>query len=144
MKQCLECTKPVRSKNLCTTHYGRLWRHGSTSNIQGQRPTIDPVWRFLSKIEKQENGCWYWTSTLSKYGYGKFKVHGKTLGSHRFMWFLMKGSLPTNVQIDHLCHTNDPDCKAGVTCVHRKCVNPDHLDSCSLQENIRRRETRKK
>lgn len=141
---CRACPKPVKAAGLCGTHYQRQYRHGGLESRQGQRPPIHPGWRFLSKIEKQPNGCWHWTDGLSQYGYGKFKVNEKTELAHRFAWFLVYGVLSSEEETDHLCHTLDKACIPGVRCPHRRCVNPDHLEVVTTQENIKRRDERKR
>jgi len=140
---CELCDREVLAKGLCPTHYQRQLRHGGFENRQGQRPPIDPGPRFLAKIRVEDNGCWTWTGGISKHGYGKFKVNSRTVLAHRFAWFLEHGLIPEGDGFDHLCHTQDKTCVGGTACLHRRCVNPAHLEPVSAQENVRRRDTRK-
>lgn len=140
---CSECNRPILARGLCSLHYQRWTRHGTTENRQGRRPVEDVGLRFLSKIDVRPNGCWWWTGGLNKYGYGKFKVHGRTLGAHRFAWFIANGELPRATTIDHVCHNLDKSCPGGVGCLHRRCVNPAHMEPVSTQENTRRRDVRR-
>lgn len=39
--------------------------------------------RFLSKIKTLNNGCWEWTSTINRKGYGVLSVHGKPVAAYR-------------------------------------------------------------
>lgn len=77
--------------------------------------------RFLAKVEKTET-CWLWRGALSPYGYGKFRLNGKTEQAHRASYRLFTGVIPHGLTIDHKC---------GV----KACVNPEHLEPVSLREN---------
>lgn len=60
-------------------------------------------------------------------GYGVIGIDGKNVYAHRFSYEQSKGPIPPGLVIDHLCR------------VHH-CVNPDHLEAVTTQENIRRGE----
>lgn len=79
-------------------------------------------------------GCWQWTGTLSPCGYG---MAGDNR-AHRVSYQLFKGPIPSGMEIDHLCHTNDPSCRADEKCLHRRCINPDHLEAVTRATNQRR------
>lgn len=81
--------------------------------------------RFMAKVSKQDNGCWIWTASKFQNGYGRFIVDHSCIGAHRFSYEHFKSAIPSGLQIDHLCKT-------------KSCVNPDHLEVVTLQENIRR------
>jgi hypothetical protein len=70
--------------------------------------------RFLKNVNKQENGCWLWTGYRNSEGYGRSRVGGKKLLSHRQAWLLYRGDIPIGLCVCHHC-----DVPA--------CVNPDHL-----------------
>jgi HNH endonuclease len=90
--------------------------------------------------------CWIWTGCLQKCsakgggGYGKLggEVGGrKTLLAHRVIYELFIGPIPEGMEIDHICH--DPKtCPGGSDCVHRRCVNPDHLKAVPHIDNMHR------
>lgn len=84
--------------------------------------------RFIAKIIVQENGCWYWQGGRDKKGYGKFWWDKQTGRAPRFAYIAYKGSIPENLELDHLCRT---------TC----CVNPDCLEAVTRKENLRRGES---
>lgn len=88
---------------------------------------IDPV-----------SGCWMWPGVLSKEGYGRIRRFGKLIQAHRVYYERVHGQIPDGLDIDHLCHTRDKTCPGGITCLHRRCVNPDHLAPVTLPENVRR------
>lgn len=92
--------------------------------------------RFRSKVEMSTpGGCWRWTDTLDRDGYGRFRASGQQMLAHRFAYVAFRGLLSPTVEVDHTCHTRDESCLGGVTCLHRRCVNPDHLEAVTHQEN---------
>lgn len=96
--------------------------------------------RFWPKVEKTET-CWIWTARKTHDGYGVIGSggrSGRTIYAHRYTYETLVGPIPAGMQIDHLCHTNDPDCIKGDACPHRACVNPAHLEPVSGRENANR------
>ena len=83
--------------------------------------------RFRSKIRHpSDSHCWVWTAALGKNGYGKYCVSPGMALAHRVAYQLAN---PTDniigVSLDHLCR-------------NRNCVNPDHLEPVTTQENTSR------
>lgn len=94
--------------------------------------------RFLEKIQIQDNGCWHWTGFVDGEGYGRFALaRGKTQQAHRISVELHGGIIPAGFQVDHTCHKTS-ECHGGRSCLHRRCVNPDHLEPVTKLENGRR------
>lgn len=93
--------------------------------------------RFARLYEVQPDGCWYWIGSIKPEGYGAFDARGRWL-AHRFSWELINGPIPEGLDIDHSCHNDDDECSGGATCLHRRCVNPDHLEPVSRGENLAR------
>lgn len=94
------------------------------------------VWRdvlFEERIEKQPDGCWYWTGPLESNGYGKY---GRKW-VHRIAYEKAFGEIPVSLKIDHTCH-NGTGCDLGDNCPHRRCVNPSHLEAVTHRENTKR------
>lgn len=81
--------------------------------------------RFWQKVQIADNGCWLWTGCLYPTGYACFELNGKTTRAHRFIYEIMKGEIPPELQLDH-------------TCFNKACVNPNHLEIVTNQENTRR------
>ena len=82
--------------------------------------------RFESKFMPEPNsGCWLWLDFLNSDGYGQMRVYERTIRAHRISYQLYIGEIPSGLEIDHLCRV-------------RCCVNPDHLEVVTHQENIRR------
>lgn len=99
------------------------------------RPTALERWE--EKVDKTDS-CWLWTGTINK-GYGLFKVNGRTVRAHRWAYEQMVGPIPHGLQLDHLCHTeNLADCLNADECLHRRCVNPAHLEPVTSRENVHR------
>lgn len=83
-------------------------------------------------------GCVIWTGLRDRDNYGHIKVKGKTLRVHRVSYALMVDEIPQGMQLDHRCHTEDPQCPGGRACLHRRCLNPHHLDLVTSRQNTLR------
>lgn len=77
--------------------------------------------------------CILWTGSLSPDGYGK---RGHTL-AHRVAYATTFGPIAPDMQIDHTCHKVS-ECAGGPACIHRRCVNPDHLEAVTPRVNVER------
>jgi hypothetical protein len=78
--------------------------------------------RFMSKVQKLENGCWDWNGTYANKGSGDsrcrphFWKDGRPQIAARVSWELFRGPIPEGKM---LCHKRE--------CSNERCVNPDHL-----------------
>ena len=82
--------------------------------------------RVLDKISPEPNtGCWLWTGSLNRGGYGMLWAHNKRGLAHRMVYLMSGKTIPDGLQLDHLCRV-------------RNCVNPDHLRPVTQRENILR------
>ena len=78
--------------------------------------------RLLGNIsDDPETKCWNWQRTTTN-GYGRIRVDGKLLTSHRVAYQLWKNKLRPGYEIDHLCY-------------NRACCNPAHLEQVLLIVN---------
>jgi hypothetical protein len=92
----------------------------------------------LGRLEVQPDGCVHFTGVINQYGYGKVHRNGRMLQAHRLMYELMVGPIPDGMVVDHLCHNIDLSCSGGEACLHRRCVNPAHLEVVTHRVNINR------
>jgi hypothetical protein len=86
-------------------------------------PRLPP--RFWAKVEIIiGQGCWLWTGSISTNGYGRLSVDGKETAAHRVFYEALVGPIPWHGKryLDHLCRV-------------RHCVNPDHVEPVTQQEN---------
>lgn len=93
--------------------------------------------RPFAKFINVTDGCWLWTGYVSEHGYAKHTpVKGRCVRMHRYLYELIVGPIPQGLDLDHLCHTQDESCAGGRTCLHRRCVRPDHLRVATRSQNL--------
>lgn len=82
--------------------------------------------RFAEKYEVDPaTNCWIWTGSLVRGGYGMLKRYQQdAILAHRFSFQLHNGPIPDGMIVRHLC--NMPSC-----------VNPNHLQLGTHEENMR-------
>jgi hypothetical protein len=134
------CAKPRQGRGWCAMHYKRWSKYGSPlEDIEPKRVYSTLEERFLAKVSPPDNdGCTLWKASMNNYGYGTFIIGRKVKKAHRVSYELEFGRIPEGLEIDHTCHTRDKSCKGGVTCKHRRCVNPRHLEPVTPRENYLR------
>jgi hypothetical protein len=90
---------------------------------QVTRPTVEE--RFWAKVDKNgPGGCWMWTAGTAN-TYGQFRVGGQRVQAHRFSYEMVHGEVALELVMDHLCRRH-------------LCVNPEHLEPVSNEENVAR------
>lgn len=99
--------------------------------------TPKDVDRFMSFVDVLPSGCWFWTGCRSRGGgnrkwYGSFHVPGHgTVRAHRFS----DRALGNRPELEPGMHRDH-------TCCFSMCVNPDHLEHVTHEENQRRKMAR--
>ena len=130
-----DCDRALMARGYCAAHYMRLRKYGDpTSGGPFRRETGKGVDRtkaaedhFWSRVIKQDDGCWIWTGATEATGYGCFSSPsaGRVIRAHRYAYENQIGPIPAGLVIDHLCSV-------------RNCVNPNHLEAVTDEENRRR------
>lgn len=80
--------------------------------------------RFWSKV-RIGPGCWEWTASRWRNGYGQFGMKGTMRAAHRVAYELSIGPIPEDLEIDHLCR-------------NRGCMNPAHMEPVPHSVNLAR------
>ena len=70
-------------------------------------------------------GCHVAQAGVNHQGYPVYKHKGRRHSAARVVWMEQRGPIPDGLQIDHLCR-------------NRACVNLDHLELVTCEENVRR------
>ncbi len=120
------CTRPVKSRDLCSMHRSRLERWGTLDDNDDRAYKYgQPIDRFVRRIDPQPNGCWLWAGSRGGDGYGYLSIDGRNCRAHRWAYEWFVGPIPAGLVTDHVCCTP-------------LCVNSDHLELVTPQENTRR------
>lgn len=80
--------------------------------------------RFWARVGMGPAGCWAWLGFVHK-GYGRLANGKNPLRAHRFSYELHNGAISGVFVVDHLCRNT-------------RCVNPEHLEAVTQEENMRR------
>lgn len=78
---------------------------------------IPAIERVLSRVQKNESGCWIFTGAKNRFGYGIVGAGGRGASNdraHRVTFRHFKGEIPSGMYVCHSCDVPS-------------CCNPDHL-----------------
>lgn len=142
MVDCVECKRPLKGKSRrgrCGSCYNRLRRELKVDGTFVPEYTQAPpaAERILREAVAGHGGCVLFFRRLS-HGYGRVDQGGRTVWAYRAVYEALVGQVPEGKVLDHACHTRDTSCPGGEGCIHRRCVNPHHLEPVTEEENWRR------
>lgn len=121
------CGRSRLARGLCGGHYWRLRTYGDVLAVTVDRlASIQD--RIMSHVTTSDTGCWLWTKSVTSGGYARVKHEGRTHAAHRLLYELTIGSVPADLELDHICRV-------------RRCVNPAHLEPVTPRENTMRAPT---
>lgn len=83
---------------------------------------MKPIDRFNSKV-KPKGSCLEWQASRFSSGYGQFFADGKNHRAHRWLYEHVNGKLSDGLVVRH-------------TCDNPACVNIEHLEVGTQQDNI--------
>ena len=78
----------------------------------------------LLALTNKVGDCLVWQGTKRSNGYGVTVYLGKQTTTHRVMYALHFGGITEVMEVDHTCNRRD-------------CINPEHLQAVTHQENMR-------
>lgn len=111
------CDELRVGQGLCGLHYARQRKGQPLDAPKHTGRGGDRLTRLMKLVDKTPT-CWLYTGYLTKEGYPPARQHRK-------IYELLVGPIPEGMQLDHLCYV-------------RNCVNPDHLEPVTNDENARR------
>lgn len=83
----------------------------------------------LRDVYVDEFGCWLYRGRVGQEGYPLIGQNAIRLAYQEFV-----GPIPKGMHIDHTCH-KPQTCVCGPRCLHRRCLNPAHLEPVEPIEN---------
>lgn len=91
------------------------------------KPTTER--RFWAKVDDTNGpfGCWFWTASRDKDGYGWYVGGQSGKKAHRYAYELAFGPVPEGAVLDHLCDAGSSGC-----------VRPDHMRPVTNVANVMR------
>ncbi len=92
-------------------------------NIPNDEEFINRFKGHQNNVILNKRGCWEWQGSTTSQGYGTLQHKKKRYGAHRVSYFLKNKKIDPTLVIDHICSNTI-------------CINPEHLQQVTMQENI--------
>jgi hypothetical protein len=86
--------------------------------------------RLFCSLLPEENGCVLWPRHRDRKGYGQVRLGERAHWAHRVFYAFFKGPIPEGMTIHH-------------TCANSGCVNPEHLELATVEDNTREGNSRR-
>jgi hypothetical protein len=134
-KTCAECgvTFQARSDSAGRFCSRQCWYWRSTDTLEA---------RLIAGTDRSAgpDGCWPWLCFVNVRGYGEINSgqHSQSKAAHKVAYRLAFSEIPDGHLVDHTCHNADLSCEGGSSCLHRRCVNPGHLEAVEPIVNVLR------
>jgi hypothetical protein len=111
------CNKPVKTKGFCEMHYYRLRRNGALHYKKSNAKKVD--------FTITDTGCFECTTHAKlSTGYYLMMYNYQRKSLHRHVYEEMFGEIPEGLVVRHKCD-------------NRGCINPEHLELGTHQDNMR-------
>lgn len=109
---------------------GYALRRGKTTSCGraclSKKNPVEIAQKFWDRVNLNgPGGCWLWTGHGTPNGYGNFWNGHSQVFAHKWAWVSLRSDIPEGLELDHLCKI-------------RNCVNPDHMEPVTREENIAR------
>ena len=110
------CSYKHWAKGFCRNHYERNKKYGSPYYKKTRK--VKPIEFYVNK-----NGCFVVTSHAKANGYPILNIEGTTVNVHRKIYKELFGGIKKGLVIRHKCD-------------NRSCINPEHLEPGTYQDNM--------
>jgi hypothetical protein len=140
--------RPVNRVKLNKRGRPTAWRPKNQPPVRQGTLEQRLMWRMQPIVEVAgPAACWPWPGWTQEFGYGIITSGGRSAAKlhrvHIVAFEIANGPVPAGLHVDHTCHGADLTCPGGPSCLHRRCVNPAHLEAVTQAENNRRMQARK-
>lgn len=96
----------------------------------------------LERRTERVGECLLWTGRTDGRGYGAITIHDargrRSRLVHRVAYEAFVGPIPDGHDLDHWCHSRNPDACVR-PCIHIRCWNPEHMRPLTRAEHNRLR-----